>query len=151
MIPRPPASRGRAGSLLIGFVITMAEPSLSPADPAGEAPLSSTSPAPEGGAITPEADGEGTVVTAPEIPIPTEIWIDELNAAPFHELLDRADAVHVKINPEKTRHHIVFDLLRAYAARGCELYAEGVMEAAQQGAAYLRWQRFNFRSLPQDA
>ncbi len=75
--------------------------------------------------------------------------MDELNAAPLQELLERADALHVRVNPEKTRHHIVFDLLRAYAARGTELYADGILEMGQ-GGGYLRWPRFNFRSLPQD-
>lgn len=86
----------------------------------------------------------------PEVSVPKELWIDELNAAPFHELLDRADALHVKINPDKTRHHIVFDLLRALAARGTELYADGIVEFGAQGSGYLRWPRFNFKSLPQD-
>jgi transcription termination factor Rho len=86
----------------------------------------------------------------PEARVPKELWIDELNAAPFHELLDRAEALNVKINPEKTRHHIVFDLLRALAARGTELYADGIVEFGVQGSGYLRWPRFNFKSLPQD-
>jgi transcription termination factor Rho len=82
---------------------------------------------------------------------PKELWIDELNAAPFNELLRRADEINVRINPEKTRHHIVFDLLRAYAALGTVLYADGVLELAQNGnTGFLRWPRYNFKTLPQD-
>lgn len=87
---------------------------------------------------------------ATENPAPKELWVDELNAAPFHELIERADALGVKVNPDKSRHHIVFDLLRALAARGTELYADGILELGPQGSGYLRWPRFNFRSLPQD-
>jgi transcription termination factor Rho len=86
----------------------------------------------------------------PEIKIPKELWIDELNAAPFNELIERSEAMQLKVNPDKTRHHMVFDLLRAYAARGTELYADGIVELAPQGSGYIRWPRFNFRSLPQD-
>src|SRR4051794_33852429 len=98
----------------------------------------------------PESGAESGVQTMPEHQAPATLWVDELNEAPFHELLDRADALGVRINPEKTRHHIVFDLLRAYASRGTELFADGMLELGPQGSGYLRWARFNFRSLPQD-
>ncbi|HEY2341571.1 MAG TPA: transcription termination factor Rho [Chthoniobacteraceae bacterium] len=98
------------------------------------------------------SDGATASAEAPPAPleIPKELWIDELNAAPLHELIERADALHVRVNPEKTRHHIVFDLVRAYASRGAELYADGILEMGPQGGGYLRWPRFNFRNLPQD-
>ncbi len=102
----------------------------------------------------PPTEGAGAVVAeapaAAPVEIPKEIWIDELNASPLHELIERADALHVRVNPEKTRHHIVFDLMRAYASRGTELYADGILEMGAQGGGFLRWPRFNFRSLPQD-
>ncbi len=82
--------------------------------------------------------------------MPKELWIDELNAAPFHELIERAEALNLKSNADKTRHHLVFDLLKAYAARGTELFACGVLELSPGGSGFLRWPRFNFRSLPQD-
>ncbi len=87
--------------------------------------------------------------TAP-IEIPTHLSIDELNALPFHELLERADALRLRVNPDKTRHHLTFDLIKAYAAQGSEILAEGVLELAPQGSGFLRWPRFNFRTLPQD-
>jgi transcription termination factor Rho len=102
------------------------------------------------------ASGENTGATpsaavqaAPNVP--KQLWIDELNAAPFNDLLQRAEDVSVRVNPEKTRHHIVFDLLRAYAALGTELYVDGVLELAQNGnTGFLRWPRYNFKTLPQD-
>ncbi|MEQ1860037.1 MAG: transcription termination factor Rho [Chthoniobacteraceae bacterium] len=91
------------------------------------------------------------VATAPPPSVPKELWIDELNAAPFNELLERADALNVRVNPDKSRHHIVFDLLRAHAQLGSTLFAEGVLELSQNGSSgFLRWPRFNFKTLPQD-
>jgi len=82
---------------------------------------------------------------------PKELWIDELHASPFNELLRRADELNVRVNPEKTRHHLTFDLLRAYGSLGSELFAEGVVELSQNGSTgFLRWPRFNFKTLPQD-
>jgi len=92
--------------------------------------MSETSPLPTADPVATEsaAASEAPVqVATPEIEIPKELWIDELNAAPFHELLERAEGLNVRINPEKTRHHIVFDLLRAYASRGAELFADGML------------------------
>src|ERR1700712_510146 len=94
----PPASNGRPGCWPPSSAPLMSESLSDPLPPAA---------APE-------------TALAPEVKIPPELWIDELNAAPFHELLDRAEALHVKINPEKTRHHIVFHLLRALSARGTQ-------------------------------
>jgi transcription termination factor Rho len=66
------------------------------------------------------------------------------------QLSERAATLRLRLNPEKTRHHLVFDLLKAYAQRGTELFADGVIEMSQQGTGFLRWPRYNFRSLPQD-
>ncbi|MHA3773576.1 transcription termination factor Rho [Verrucomicrobiota bacterium sgz303538] len=103
---------------------------------------------------TPAASNSGPAPAPAAAPapveLPKELWMDELNAAPLHELLERAEAMNVRINPDKTRHHIVFELVKAYASRGTEIYADGVLELSQQGSGLLRWPRFNFRSLPQD-
>src|SRR5262245_44638348 len=97
------------------------------------------------------ADSGAAVATAPPPSVPKELWMDELNAAPFNDLLDRADALSVRVNPDKTRHHIVFDLLRASAQLGSTLFADGVLELNQNGnTGFLRWPRFNFKTLPQD-
>lgn len=118
-------------------------------DNPGSLPTDSDSQPPQAEATAAAERSESAVATAP-IEVPTELWIEELNACSFNELLERAEGLQVKINPEKTRHHIVFDLLRAYSARGTTLFAEGIVELSPQGSGYLRWPRFNFRSLPQD-
>jgi transcription termination factor Rho len=77
--------------------------------------------------------------------------VDELNASPFNELLRRSDEMNLRVNPEKTRHHLVFDLLRTYGSLGTQIFAEGVIELSQNGnTGFLRWPRFNFKTLPQD-
>jgi len=98
-----------------------------------------------------ELDDDDSPPTRPPAEIPDEIWIEELNTAPFTELIDRAEALGIRINPDKTRHHIVFELLRLYASRGTKLLADGILELSQQGSGFLRWPQYNFRSLPQDA
>ena len=100
---------------------------------------------------SPEQTTATTTPSAPpEAPVPAQLWIDELHRETLAQLLERAEAMRFRINPEKTRHHLVFDLLRAYAQRGTELFADGILELAPQGSGFLRWPRYNFRSLPQD-
>jgi len=110
--------------------------------PAGSAQPSADAPAGATPAIGAEAPG------APAFP--QQLWIDELHSEPLAALLARAEALHLRLNPERTRHHLVFDLLKAYAARGAELFADGVLELSPQGSGFLRWPCYNFRALPQD-
>jgi transcription termination factor Rho len=93
---------------------------------------------------------QGDAVEVKQGVVPSELWIEELNAEPLNGLLERADALDLRLNADKTRHQIVFELLRAYASRGTLLFADGVIEMSGQGNGFLRWPRFNFRSLPQD-
>ena len=101
-------------------------------------------PSPEQTAATPAPAAPS------EAPVPAQLWIDELHRETLAQLLERAETMRFRINPDKTRHHLVFDLLRAYAQRGTELFADGILELAPQGSGFLRWPRYNFRSLPQD-
>jgi transcription termination factor Rho len=94
------------------------------------------------------ADGGSPV--AEQVAVPTELWMDELNREPLNGLLQRAESLGLRINPDRTRHQIVVELLRAYAGRGTALFAEGILEQSAQGGSFLRWPRFNFRPLPQD-
>ena len=82
--------------------------------------------------------------------VPKELWIDELHAEPVHELNQRAASLGLRWNPDKTRHNVVFDILRAYASRGTTLFADGIVEMSAQGGGFMRWPRYNFRALPQD-
>ena len=81
---------------------------------------------------------------------PAKLWIDELHEETLAQLLDRADALRLRLNADKTRHYLVFEILKAYAARGTEIFADGVVEMSPQGTGFLRWPRYSFRSLPQD-
>ncbi|MEO6786133.1 MAG: transcription termination factor Rho [Chthoniobacteraceae bacterium] len=82
---------------------------------------------------------------------PRDLWIDELHALTHRELLDRADLLRLRVNAEKNRHHLVFDLLRAYHALGFKLFAEGITEfITSDGCGFIRFPRYSFRPGPQD-
>lgn len=91
-----------------------------------------------------------TTAVAEAAGAPKELWIEELHAEPLNELVQRANSQGCRMSPDKTRHHLVVDLLRTYASRGTALFAEGILEVTPQGGGFLRWPRYNFKSLPQD-
>jgi transcription termination factor Rho len=111
-------------------------------------------PAPSG--VTPPEVNAPAATAVAEPPaqtppaVPEKLWIDELHRETLLELTERAAKFHYKLNADKTRHHLVFDLLKIYSSRGTELYCDGILEASPQGSGFLRWSCYNFRSLPQD-
>ncbi|TCO88476.1 transcription termination factor Rho [Chthoniobacter flavus] len=127
----------------------MADPADSTPPPEEAVAAAANTPGTAPAAVTAPAAMPAAPVEPP-IPVPAQLWIDELHRETLNQLLERATALRFRINPDKTRHHIVFDLLRAYAQRGTELFADGILELAPQGSGFLRWPRYNFRSLPQD-
>src|SRR5687767_8674984 len=114
----------------------------------------SSSPAASATALevrTPEVRETSTAPSESETPaVPQQLWLDELHNESLAVLLERAAALRLRINPDRTRHHLVLDLVRAYGNRGTEIFADGIIEIAPQGSGFLRWPRYNFRSLPQD-
>ena len=100
---------------------------------------------------TPNPDSATATEDAPpSFETPKQLWVDELNGEPLNDLVERASRLHLRPNADKTRHHIVFDILRAYASLGVELFADGILELNPQGGGFLRWPRYSFRALPQD-
>ncbi len=98
----------------------------------------------------------GSANTLPEEPanppfeLPTKLEIDELHELSILELSQRAEALGVRVNPDKSRHHLVFDLCRAFLEKGTSLFANGILDVNAQGGGFIRWPRYNFRPLPQD-
>jgi transcription termination factor Rho len=82
--------------------------------------------------------------------LPAELQIDQLHTATQAELLDRAAALGVRANRDRSRNQLTLDLLRAYAGNGVSIFAEGIIELAAENYGFLRWARCNFRPGPDD-
>ncbi len=80
-----------------------------------------------------------------------DIAVEELHALTVHELHDRFEQIKMRPNPEKSRHYLVCDLLRAYHKLGYKLLAEGITEfITTDGCGFVRFPRYSFRPGPQD-
>jgi transcription termination factor Rho len=81
---------------------------------------------------------------------PAEIRLAELQAMPFSQLLKRAESLHLKASPDRSRHQIILDLLKHHAQHGDRLLADGILELTAENYGFLRWTQYNFRPCPED-
>ena len=81
---------------------------------------------------------------------PARLDLSELHELTLQELAEKASQYAIRFHPDKSRHHLVFDIARTLAERGTELTATAIVDVNAQGSAFLRWPRYNFRPLPQD-
>jgi transcription termination factor Rho len=92
-----------------------------------------------------------TAAPAATLALPAQITVDDLHSLTTPQLLDRAHELNLRINPERTRHQVIHDLLRFYASRGVTVLADGILEMAPESShGCLRWPRYNFRPGPED-
>jgi transcription termination factor Rho len=81
---------------------------------------------------------------------PKTIHLDELHDLSTAQLLQRMQALRIRIHPDRTRNQLVADTLRALTERGAEVLVDGVVEMASDAHGFLRWPRFSFRAGPED-
>src|SRR2546430_1715824 len=93
---------------------------------------------------------ESSPVSAGATAAPALLEVEELHSAPLARLVERVAELGLRLHPERTRHQIIFDLLRSYAERGTIVTARGVVEIASENHAFIRWPSQNFRPGPED-
>jgi transcription termination factor Rho len=65
-------------------------------------------------------------------------------------LLDLTRQFNLRVSHERTRHQLIFDLLKVYSSRGVQLIGEGMLEITSESYGFLRWERYNFTPCPED-
>ena len=65
-------------------------------------------------------------------------------------LLELTRQFNLRVSHERTRHQLIFDLLKAYSNRGVQLIGEGMLEITSESYGFLRWERYNFTPCPED-
>src|SRR5271165_5167005 len=74
----------------------------------------------------------------------TVLELDRLHQLTHLVLLELTRQFNLRVSHERTRHQLIFDLLKAYSSRGIALIAEGMLEIANESYGFLRWERYNF-------
>jgi len=75
--------------------------------------------------------------------------LDDLQALPHAALVDLLARYQLRIRPDGTRRHFVFDLCRFLVAAGATITARGMIEHVGEHAM-VRWPRYNFAAGPDD-
>ena len=84
-------------------------------------------------------------------PLPDRVEMDTLQAAPLAELFKTARELKLRHSAERSRHQLVFDIVKFYAEKRVPLFADGILEISTENHGFLRWPRFNFKACPEDA
>src|SRR6516165_5230668 len=80
----------------------------------------------------------------------TVLELDSLHRLTHPVLLELARQFNLRVSHERTRHQLIFDLLKAYSNRGLLLIGEGMLELTNDVYGFLRWERYNFTPCPED-
>ncbi len=91
-------------------------------------------------------------VAIPNLPPPPEaLVLNDLQASPLPRLMELAEKYGLRLGHERSRHQVIFELLRRLLQLGTSVEADGILEMTnsdQQGL--LRWPRYNFAPCPED-
>ena len=76
--------------------------------------------------------------------------LNKLHQLTHPVLLELTRQFNLRVSHERTRHQLIFDLLKAYSNRGVQLIGEGMLEITSESYGFLRWERYNFTPCPED-
>ena len=94
---------------------------------------------------------EGTHAFSANIqPIQERLDIGDLHTAPMDGLCKIARESNLRHTPDRSRHQLVFDILKFKSAKGVPVFADGILEMSAENHGFLRWPLFNFKPGPDD-
>lgn len=79
----------------------------------------------------------------------THLRLGDLQALPFAALTELLVRYALRLRPDGTKRHLVFDLVRFFLSSGAEITAEGMIENLEDHSM-VRWPLHNFASGPDD-
>ncbi len=83
----------------------------------------------------------------PKVEVPEQVSLNDFHAQSLVELHELARKHDLRVG-NRSKAHIIFDLLTYYASRGTVVEATGVVELTKEGRAYMRWAACNFAPNP---
>src|SRR6266478_1830180 len=98
---------------------------------------------------TKDKENPGSPVMAPDAP--ASIDLNALHKMSPEELAGLAKKFDVFLNPARTRHYHILDVVRAALGSGSTVTAEGFIDQPGESFAFLRWPELNFLPVPEDA
>src|SRR5438552_16459150 len=116
---------------------------------AGTAATAEPRPATAATDATRNIESPRSPVPAPDAP--ASIDLNALHRMSPEELAGLAKKFGVFLNPARTRHYHILDVVRAALGSGSMVTDEGVIDQPGESFAFMRWPELNFLPVPEDA
>lgn len=99
---------------------------------------------PSDSAVTLEAE-ESKIIAVPE-----RVDINEFQRKTLADLHDIAQEIGLRVAGVRSKHHLIFEILRFYGNRGTVMEAEGFLDYTGDSFGFLRWPDFSFAANADD-
>lgn len=85
-----------------------------------------------------------------EIKVPESLNVNEFQELSLNALHKAAQEAKLRVAGLRSKHQIVFEILKFYGSRGTEMVAEGYLDFSGDNFGFLRWPSFSFASNADD-
>jgi len=97
-----------------------------------------------------DEDQNGSIPTESAVEVPEEIDINAFQQLTLNALHTAAQEAKLRVAGVRSKHQLVFELLKYYGSHGSKMVAEGLVDFAGDGFGFLRWPAFSFASNADD-
>lgn len=80
------------------------------------------------------------------VAVPESIDINQFQRKSLSDLHDIAQEIGLRVAGVRSKHHLIFEILRFYGSRGSVMQAEGFLDYSGDSFGFLRWPDFSFAS-----
>ncbi len=89
-------------------------------------------------------------IEAVAVSVPERVNLNEFQQHPLLRLHEIAQELDLRVAGVRSRHQLVFEILKYYGSRGTVLEAEGYLDYSGDNFGFLRWPAFSFASNADD-
>ncbi len=93
---------------------------------------------------------EETPAEEAPIQVPASVDVNHFQRKPLADLHEIAQELGLRVAGVRSKHHLVFEILRFYGSRGTIMEAEGFLDHSGDQYGFLRWPDFSFASNADD-
>lgn len=98
----------------------------------------------------PSADKTDSAKQEPEVKVPSKIDLNEFQQLSLNDLHAAAQEAELRVAGVRSKHQIIFELLKYYGSRGTEIEGEGFLDYSGDNFGFLKWPDFSFASNADD-
>lgn len=98
----------------------------------------------------PAESNQDPVEETPEIKVPEFVQMNDFQQLSLNTLHEAAQEVGLRVAGVRSKHQLVFEILKFYGDRGTKMEAEGFLDFSGDGFGFLRWPAFSFASNADD-